>query len=196
MSSPSRRHCLQTLAGLGAGLCWPAKGEPSPQGPAFWRLLREGGCVVLMRHAQTVPGVGDPAGFRLGQCNTQRNLSEAGREQARQLGAAFAREGVRVDEVRSSAWCRCTDTADLAFGRHSVWTPANSFFQGGERGTQTRDMGRFVRDWQAPRNAVIVTHQVNMTALTGEFPAMGELFLLRPGAEREGRWTVLARHIP
>jgi broad specificity phosphatase PhoE len=196
MPELSRRHLLQGLTGLAAGLCWPVRGEPAPTDIPFWRLLREGGCVVLMRHAQTVPGVGDPAGFRLGQCSTQRNLSEAGREQARQLGAAFAREGVRVDDVRSSAWCRCTDTADLAFGQHSVWAPANSFFQGGERGTQTRDMGRFVRDWQAPRNAVIVTHQVNMTALTGEFPAMGELFLLRPGAERDGRWTVLARHIP
>lgn len=152
--------------------------------------------MVLMRHAQTVPGVGDPPGFRLGNCSTQRNLSDAGREQARQLGAAFAREGVRVDEVRSSAWCRCTDTAQLAFGRHTVWAPANSFFQGGDGTAQTRELSRFVQDWPAPRNAVIVTHQVNMTALTGEFPAMGELFLLRPDGARNSRWPVLARHIP
>lgn len=192
-----RRHLVQGLAGLASGLCWPVRSQPTPTELPFWRLLREGGCVVLMRHAQTVPGVGDPAGFRLGACDTQRLLSDAGREQARQLGAAFVREGVRVDEVRSSAWCRCTETADLAFGRHSVWAPINSFFQGGNGASQTRELDRFVREWPAARNAVLVTHQVNITTFTGEFPAMGELFLLRPGAGREGRegrWPVLARH--
>lgn len=196
MASLPRRHLLQALAGLGIGLYRPAHGEPAPRDLAFWQLLREGGCVVLMRHAQTVAGLGDPPGFRLGDCSTQRNLSAAGREQARQLGVAFAREGVHVDEVRSSAWCRCTETAHLAFGRHTVWAPANSFFQGGDGAAQAREMGRFVREWPTPRNAVIVTHQVNMTALTGGFPAMGELFLLRPDEARDGRWPVLARHIP
>jgi broad specificity phosphatase PhoE len=191
---PRRRLLLQTMAALGCGLQLPARGEGPPPGSDFWRLLREGGCVVLMRHAQTVPGVGDPPGFRLGDCSSQRQLSEAGRRQARQLGTAFTRAGVRVDEVRSSAWCRCTETAELAFGRHTPWPPLDSFFRGGDGAAQTRAVGAFVRSWRGPQNAVLVTHQVNITALTGEGTAMGELFALRADGERDGRWTVLARH--
>lgn len=195
----NRRHLIHALAGLGSGSLWPARATRPPAETAFWRLLREGGCVVLMRHAQTVAGVGDPPGFQLGNCASQRNLSETGREQARRLGATFARERARVDEVRSSAWCRCTDTAQIAFGQHTAWAPINSFFQDGDGARQTRELADFVRAWPAPRNAVLVTHQVNITALTGEFTAMGELLLLRAsGAPTQptGRWQILARHIP
>ncbi len=94
------------------------------QEPGFWTLLREGGCVLLMRHAQTVPGVGDPPNFEIGNCSTQRNLSDAGREQARKVHAAFLRERVKVDQVRSSAWCRCVDTAMLALSRTPCGRPS------------------------------------------------------------------------
>lgn len=200
MTHLNRRHLIQAVAGLGSGALWPARAARSPTDtPAdtpFWRLLREGGCVVLMRHAQTVAGVGDPPGFQLGNCASQRNLSEAGREQARRLGVAFTRERVRVDEVRSSAWCRCTDTAQLAFGPHTVWAAINSFFRDGDGADATREVARFLSSWPAQRNAVLVTHQVNISALTSEFPAMGELFLLRADGARQGHWAVLARHVP
>lgn len=167
-------------------LLWAAPGDRR-----FWDLLREGGCIVLMRHALTVPGVGDPPHFRLGDCSTQRNLSEAGREQSRRVGQAFIQAGVTITEVRSSAWCRCTETADLAFGRHRVWAPLNSFFARDGREQQTREVLQALRDHRAPANLVLVTHQVNISALTGQSPAMGELFLTRPdGVER---LPVLAR---
>ena len=161
----------------------------------LWSLLREGGCVVLMRHALTEPGIGDPPGFRLDQCSTQRKLSEAGREQARRVGAAFARESVPIDEVRSSAWCRCVDTAMLAFKQNTVWPPINSFFGAGGQDEQTRAVLAAVQGWQAPRNLMLVTHQVNVSALTGEFLAMGEVFVTRPGAQGKdpARLRVLAR---
>ena len=165
------------------------------QEAGFWTLLREGGCVLLMRHAQTVPGVGDPPNFEIGNCSTQRNLSEAGREQARKVHAAFQRERVKVDQVRSSAWCRCVDTAMLAFKQNTVWPPINSFFGAGGQDEQTRAVLAAVQGWQAPRNLMLVTHQVNVTALTGEFLAMGEVVVTRPAAQDKDatRLRVLAR---
>lgn len=180
------QHSLLTLMGVAA---WPASARSTGD---FWALLREGGCVLLMRHAQTVPGIGDPPAFKLGDCTTQRNLSEDGREQARRLGLAFAREGVRLDEVRSSAWCRCTDTAQLAFGRYSVWPAINSFFRDDTGPEQTRAVLQAVASVRAPANWMLVTHQVNISALTGEFPAMGEVFLTRPQPAGQ-RLPVLAR---
>ncbi|MDP1687142.1 histidine phosphatase family protein [Hydrogenophaga sp.] len=187
------RREFNLMTALGAGsLALPA----SAQGAGFWTLLREGGCVVLMRHAQTEPGVGDPPDFKLGECGTQRNLSEAGRQQARRVGAAFTRERVKLDQVRSSAWCRCVDTAMLAFGQNTVWTPLNSFFGSSGGPDQSNDVLRDVQGWMAPRNLMLVTHQVNVTALTGEYLAMGEILVTRPAPAAgggPGRLRVMAR---
>lgn len=192
MQTPSRRQFNRSLLNLGA-----VSGVPMlaiAQGSAdFWAELRRGGCVVLMRHALIEPGIGDPPGFRLDQCSTQRNLSEAGREQARRVGAAFTREGVQFDEVRSSAWCRCVETAELAFGRHTVWAPINSFFNDATGPAQTREVLQAVRGLAAPKNLMLVTHQVNISALTGTFLAMGEVLITRPGAG--DRLPVLARQV-
>lgn len=187
----NRREFALTTLSLGA-IALPARAQTT----GFWTLLREGGCVVLMRHALTEPGVGDPPNFTLGQCSTQRNLSEAGRQQARRVGAAFTRERVKLDQVRSSAWCRCVDTAVLAFGQNTVWTPLNSFFGSSGGPDQSNDVLRDVQGWMAPRNLMLVTHQVNVTALTGEYLAMGEILVTRPtpaAAGEPGRLRVLAR---
>ncbi len=180
-----RQFTASTALALTSGL---SLAQSSPEG--FWTLLREGGCVVLMRHAQTEPGTGDPPNFKLGECSTQRNLSEAGRAQARRVGEAFVRERVRLDQVRSSAWCRCVDTAMLAFKQNTVWPPINSFFGSEGRDSQTREVLAAVQSWAMPRNLMLVTHQVNITALTGEFLAMGEVFVTRPDA---GRLRLMAR---
>jgi broad specificity phosphatase PhoE len=196
MTLMHRRQGLRALLTLGAGLALPGGVTAQSVGRTdFWALLHQGGCVVLMRHALTEPGVGDPPGWRLENCNSQRRLSDAGREQARRVAAAFQREQVRVDEVRSSAWCRCTETADLAFGRHTVWAPLNSFFQTGSSAAQTRALNTGLQAWSAPRNLVLVTHQVNISALSGAYPAMGELFVIRPALGQEAPWPVLARWV-
>lgn len=188
-----RREFLTTSA-LSLALPASLKAQTSATPTAgFWDLLRAGGCVVLMRHAVTVAGVGDPPGFRLDDCSSQRNLSDAGRQQARALGEAFQREQVQLAEVRSSAWCRCVDTAQLAFGRHTVWAPLNSFFQVGDRAAQTRAVLQDVARLKAPANWMMVTHQVNMTALTGEFPASGEVFVTRFDPSQPERLRLLAR---
>ncbi|MDP2404995.1 MAG: histidine phosphatase family protein [Hydrogenophaga sp.] len=192
MQAASRRQFTGTLLTLGAASSAPMLAAAQGSGD-FWALLRRGGCVVLMRHALTEPGIGDPPGFRLDQCSTQRQLSETGREQARRVGAAFTREAVRLDEVRSSAWCRCTETAEIAFGRHAVWAPINSFFNDATGPARTREVLQSVRGLAAPKNLMLVTHQVNISALTGTFLAMGEVLITRPGAG--DRLPVLARRV-
>jgi phosphohistidine phosphatase SixA len=164
---------------LSAAAAWPAG---AADGATAEQALRTGGVVVLLRHAQTEPGVGDPAGFRLDDCATQRNLSAAGRAQSRRIGAWFAARGWRIDAVKSSAWCRCRDTARLAFGRHDVWPALNSFFddRAGEP-QQTAALREALRTLAPGRREVWVTHQVNITALTGIAPAMGEAVVLRAG---------------
>lgn len=177
MSTPllNRRRFTQATALALATLPTLAR----PQAPGFWTHLREGGCVLLMRHAQTEPGAGDPPGFTLGDCRTQRNLSEVGRDQARRMGAAFLREHIRIQQVRSSAWCRCQDTAMLAFKQNTVWPALNAFFGADERDMQTADVVDFVQVVQAPRNLALVTHDMNIQALTGVNPTMGEILLAR-----------------
>lgn len=191
---PRRTFIRASLALAGASVLMNRAGAQNAVEGDFWALLRSGGYVLLMRHAQTDPGVGDPANFRIGDCSTQRNLSEAGREQSRRLAAALAREGIRIDDVRSSAWCRCVDTAELAFGRHTVWQPINSFFgRGGAGNSQTREVLDGLKDFKGPGNIALVTHQVNISALTGGFVSMGEMLLTRPDPGNPQRLRVLAR---
>jgi len=188
-----RRAVLRAAVALGAGTAWVA-GVRADEGvlPAPARdALRAPGAVVLVRHAQTEPGIGDPPGFRLGDCATQRNLSAAGRAQAQRLGRWLADAGVPVAGVRSSRWCRCLETARLAFGRVEPWPALDSFFadRSGER-AQTDQVRRWVLGAAGPQVPVGVTHQVNLTALTGEWAAMGEALVVR--AER-GEVRVIAR---
>jgi broad specificity phosphatase PhoE len=164
----------------------------------FWSRAQAGGCVMLMRHAATEPGIGDPPEFRLGDCRTQRNLSAEGRAFSVALGRRMAAQGVRLDAVFSSAWCRCVDTARLAFDAHpqlnarsAVWPALNSFFQGqGDEATQTAAVLARLRQ-TPPRNTLLVTHQVNISALTGQGTAMGEVLLCR-WPTQEQRLQVLA----
>lgn len=153
----------------------------SEQHAAIWAALKNGGHVVLLRHAATVPGIGDPPGYKLNDCKTQRNLSDAGREQSRAWGKAFARHNIPVGGVFSSAWCRCIDTARLAFGKVDTWPALNSHFDSPEtaalQAEQTKG-GMPVR-MQKGKNLVLVTHQVNITTLSGRSPAMGEAIIMR-----------------
>lgn len=139
-------------------------------------LLAEGGRTVLIRHA-TAPGTGDPAGFVLDDCATQRNLSAEGRAQARRIGERFNEWGVTVDAVLSSRWCRSLETARLAFGADRVepFAPIDSFF--GDRSSepgQTSAAKARIAAFRGKGVLAMVTHQVNITALTGIVPRQGE----------------------
>lgn len=129
--------------------------------------------------------MGDPAGFSLGDCSTQRNLSDEGREDARRLGEALRAVGVREADVRSSQWCRCLETARLiAVGPVRTASYLNSFFAGqGDESASTQALRAAVlQKLDSRRPTFFVTHQVNITALTGVFPAEGEAIFVRATA--------------
>jgi len=185
-----RRDGLRALLGLGLAGAWaPVRAASVPAD--LLDALRAGGCVLLIRHARTDPGVGDPPGYRVEVCSTQRNLSDEGRTQAERLGAGLRDAGVVIGPVRSSRWCRCLDTARLAFGRVEPWPVIDSFFdQRDAEPAQTRALRAWVLGFRGPGNAALVTHQVNATALTGESTSMGEVLVLRPAS---GALKVLGR---
>jgi phosphohistidine phosphatase SixA len=154
-----------------------------------WQALKEPGTIAIMRHA-LAPGTGDPAGFRLEDCSTQRLLDAKGQEQARAIGAALRDQGIRFDQVLTSQWCRTRDTASLLEIGPVIDTSAlNSFFQDySTRAEQTEA----VRDLLAKTDGklLLVTHQVNISALTGQSTRSGEMLVIRltgPQAEVVGR---------
>lgn len=151
---------------------------------ALWRSLNTPGHFAVMRHA-LAPGTGDPTDFVLGDCSTQRNLSAEGRAQAERIGARFRANGIETAQVFSSQWCRCLETAELLGLGTVVELPSiNSFFR--DRAFEASRTAE-LKDWLTPRRTtdaptVLVTHQVNITALTGVYPASGELVFLRVGS--------------
>lgn len=168
-------------------LAWPAARGAGRAAGEPWELLRSGGHVILMRHAATVPGVGDPAGFTLADCGTQRNLSEEGRLDAGKVGAAFRRRAVPLGEVLSSRWCRCVDTAQLAFGRVQPATMLDSMFND-DRAARERKLAQlrtYLASRRAPGNTVLVTHDVNIRALVAQYVEPGSIVIASPAAGGE-----------
>jgi phosphohistidine phosphatase SixA len=144
-----------------------------------WQALLSGGHVALIRHA-VAPGTGDPSGFRIGDCSTQRNLSTEGRAQAGRIGDLFRRNGIARADVYTSQWCRCRDTAQLLkLGTPAALPVLNSFFGAWRNsGPQTKELRAWLRNRSKPGPAVLVTHQVNITELTGVYPASGEIVVI------------------
>lgn len=178
-----RRSCM-----VGVGL-WAL--SPLAQGHAHLDPLansaQQGG-VILIRHASTEPGLGDPPGFVLGQCATQRNLSPAGREEARAIGDWFRQHRLKPSTVFSSQWCRCQDTARTAFGPFQDWPALNSTFGGqGQHEQQLSALRQRLKQLPEGVLEVWVTHQVIMTGLTGAYPAMAEGFLVDPAGTLRAR---------
>lgn len=154
--------------------------------------VRSGEAVAMMRHA-LAPGTGDPENFDVNDCNTQRNLSDAGRNQARAIGRMLAEAGIDDARVLTSQWCRCRETAELLeIGSVEEMPALNSFFQNrANRDPQTADLVNRLNEWSANKPLVLVTHQVNITALTGIFPRSGETVVFRMnGSEAEVLGTI------
>ena len=158
-------------------LALPVQAEASE---ALWALLKSGGQVVVMRHAATESTAGDRDTMRLEDCSTQRNLSPSGRDEAKRIGRALKARGIMVDDVRSSLWCRCLDTATVAFGIANPWLPLNSFFRNRDREAGQTGAVRELVSRHRGGTLILVTHQVNITALTGLYPDEGEMIVLTP----------------
>jgi phosphohistidine phosphatase SixA len=142
--------------------------------------LKSGGHALLLRHAQTVPGIGDPPNFKLNDCSTQRNLSEEGRAQSRRIADALKAKRVTFDKTLTSQWCRCRDTARLLASKVEDFAALNSFFENREgEPKQTAQVRARLKTLPVRESWLLVTHQVNISALTGISPAMGEGVVVR-----------------
>lgn len=145
-----------------------------------WAALDQPGAIAIMRHA-LAPGTGDPSTLQVGDCTTQRNLDERGRAQARAIGEAFRERGIVFDKILSSQWCRTSETAELLGLGEVIEEPAlNSFFQDfSTRDGQTADLRALLAREEG--RLMMVTHQVNISALTGRATRSGEVLVIRSG---------------
>lgn len=159
-----------------------APGQSRADDKELWAALAKGGgTVALMRHA-LAPGTGDPADFNLGDCKTQRNLSDAGRRQARNTGKVLKQNGITAPALYTSRWCRCRETAALlGVGEPKLLEALSSFFRERHKeGPQTKALREFIA--ALPPDAppqVMVTHQVNISALTDRFAYSGEIVVVK-----------------
>ena len=143
-----------------------------------WNIAQEGNKIILIRHS-LAPGGGDPTGFKINDCKTQRNLNRTGINQSKKIGKLFKKYKVPVDQVLTSQWCRCIDTAKYAFGNYKEFTALNSTFQSPynkNEGKQLKDLYSFVKKWNGKgKNLVLITHYSIITAVTNAVPSSGEI---------------------
>lgn len=177
---------------VAAALSWPA--WPVLASSEVESLLRRGGVVIAFRHA-LAPGTFDPPNFKLGDCSTQRNLSDDGRAQARRIGEWFAARSLQPARVRSSPWCRCVDTAQLAFGQAPTWAALGSP-RGATEATNAESLRALRRELaqasrQPGRFEAWVTHMFVLADLTGQNSSSGEGLVLQAAAD--GTPRVLGR---
>ena len=168
------------LGALALGLAGAAPADDD----SLWKKLRGGRHVLLLRHAATDSALGDSPDMRIEDCATQRNLSAEGREQARRIGERIRGEKVPIANVFTSPWCRCRDTAMLAFGHAEEWEPLGSTFYFPEREAQYAEhvkqrIATYSRR-EVGGNVVMVTHNVNIASLTKLSVAPGEIVVVRP----------------
>ncbi|KAB0266751.1 histidine phosphatase family protein [Microvirga brassicacearum] len=172
------RYLLCTILGLLASAATVA--PTTADEAAAWAALREGGHVALMRHAEAPGGAGDPPGFRLDDCSTQRNLSAKGRGDAKTMGEKFRAAGVAVGKLLSSPWCRCVDTARLiSVGPVEIApTFANAYVLADQRSVLAAGAKAVVTSWEGPKTLLVVTHGANIQALVGRNPESGEVVVV------------------
>ena len=145
-----------------------------------WKPAQEGNKVLLIRHS-LAPGGGDPTGFKIDDCKTQRNLNRKGINQSKKIGKLFKKNKVPIDQVLSSQWCRCKDTAKYAFENFKEFTALNSTFQSPynkNEPKQLKELYNFVKKWDGKgKNLVLVTHYSIITAVTNAVPSSGEIVI-------------------
>ena len=145
-----------------------------------WAPAQDGNKIIFVRHS-LAPGRGDPKGFNINDCKTQRNLDKIGIEQSIKIGKLFKANKIKIDQVLSSQWCRCKDTAKLAFKSYKEFPALNSTFQSpydknGKK--QIQELNKFVKNWNGNGgNLILVTHYVIITAVTDAIPSSGEIII-------------------
>jgi len=139
--------------------------------------LEDGGKLIFIRHAYA-PGNGDPAGFNLNDCSTQRNLSDDGRKQAQRIGEFFNKNKIEIDKVLSSEWCRCKETAKIAFKNYSTNSFLNSFYSSKfskNKDKQVKAFNYYIKNLESEKNLIFVTHYVFISEVLNYGPSSGEI---------------------
>tara|TARA_B100000963_G_scaffold358128_1_gene381986 strand:- start:1072 stop:1632 length:561 start_codon:yes stop_codon:yes gene_type:complete len=148
---------------------------------ASWDTAKNGDKIILIRHS-IAPGTGDPSNFKISDCNTQRNLNQEGIKQSKKIGELFKKNQIKIDQVLSSQWCRCKDTAKYAFKNYKEFSALNSTFQppfdkNAEK--QIKELKEYIHKWKGSGgNLVLVTHYVIITAITDVAPRSGEIVII------------------
>ena len=143
------------------------------------KQLTEGGKLIFIRHAYA-PGSGDPNNFNLNDCSTQRNLSNEGKNQAKNIGEFFKKNKIKIDKVISSEWCRCKDTSSLAFGSFETKNFLNSFYSSKfakNKKSQMLDLRKYAKNFKSKKNLVLVTHYVVISEALNYAPSSGEIVI-------------------
>ena len=141
--------------------------------------LKVGGKLIFIRHAYA-PGGGDPENFNIYDCSTQRNLSESGRVQSKKIGNFFIENKIKIENVYSSEWCRCKETASLAFENFKTKSFLNSFFSSKfaqNKNSQMRDFQKFLLDWDEKTNLIFITHYVVISEILDYASSSGEIVI-------------------
>ena len=141
--------------------------------------LKEGGKIIFIRHA-LAPGNGDPENFDLNDCSTQRNLNQRGIEQSKFIGNIFNKNQIKIENVYSSEWCRCIDTAKFAFKNYQTFSALNSFydirFEANEE-RQITQLKEFINQWNGKENIIFVTHFVVISSMLNIGASSGEIVI-------------------
>ena len=141
--------------------------------------LKEGKKIVFIRHANA-PGNGDPKNFSIKDCFTQRNLNQIGIEQSKKIGLIFKNNEIKIDKVLSSEWCRCKDTAKLAFQNYETFDALNSFYEVqflSNKNKQIKDLKNYIDHWTSKKNLILVTHYVVILEIINKASLPGEIII-------------------
>ena len=145
----------------------------------LFNQIEEGGKLIFIRHAYA-PGSGDPINFNLNDCSTQRNLNNEGREQSKYIGEFFKNNNVKIDKVLSSEWCRCKETAKIAFKNFSTNSFLNSFYSSEyskNKDKQIKMLNNYVKEFKSNKNLILVTHYVLISEVLNYAPSSGEIVI-------------------
>ena len=151
-----------------------------------WLPAQEGDKIILIRHS-SAPGGGDPEGFKINDCKTQRNLDKVGIEQSINIGKLFKKKSISIDKVLSSQWCRCKDTAKYAFKDYIEFPALNSVFQSPfdkNEEKQLKQIKEYIKKWNGNgKNLVMITHYSIITKITNSTPSSGEIVIINKNFE-------------
>ena len=155
----------------------------------FKNILKDGGKLIFIRHAYA-PGGGDPEGFNLLNCASQRNLNAEGVEQAKRIGNFFKKNDIAINKVLSSEWCRCKQTAEYAFNDYKTKNFLNSFFNqefSHNKDKQIKELKKYIKNWNSENNLIFVTHYVVISEILNLSASSGEIII----ADKD--YNILAR---